>query len=432
MTQQKPKLSFWQIWNMAFGFLGIQFGWGLQMGNMSAIYQFLGAEPHEIPLLWLAAPMTGLIVQPIIGYMSDRTWHPKLGRRRPYFLVGAILASIALIIMPFSSAIWMAAGLLWILDASINISMEPTRAFIADILPEEQLARGFTFQSFFIGLGAVMAALMPILLLQVFGFEKTSSDGSIPGYVKVSFIVGGISFLAAMLYTIFTTKEYPPEFYGENNKEDKMGYFAGLKHAFQNMPASYIKLAPVQFFTWMGLFLMWFYLTVTICTHTFGASDPNSALYADGLAWANLCFGYYSVITFLFALIMPSIAAKIGNVKLHSICLFAGALGLLSLSIFTSKWLVLLVSMTGVGIAWASIVSMPYAIIAKDIPPKQMGIFMGLFNMFIVIPEIIAALGFGSIMKNLLNNDTLHAVMLGGGLLIIASILTLRVKDDNL
>ena len=428
--KKKEELSFWQIWNMAFGFLGIQFGWGLQMGNMSAIYEFLGASPDQIPLLWLAAPMTGLIVQPIIGYLSDRTWHPVLGRRKPYFLIGAIFASITLVLMPYSSAVWMAAGMLWILDASINISMEPKRAFIADILPEKQLSRGYTMQSFFIGIGAVLAALMPWFLLNVVGMEKISSDGSIPDYVKVSFLVGGVSFLAAMLYTIFTTKEYPPEFYDDNEQEESLGYLEGLKVAFNNMPKSFIQLAPVQFFTWLGLFLMWFYLTITICEHVFGATDPNSELYADGLAWANICFGYYSVVTFLFALVMPSIANRIGNIKLHFMCLVLGGLGLLSIGFIHNQY-TLLIAMTGVGIAWASIVSIPYALIARDIPAKQMGIFMGLFNMFIVLPEIIAALGFGWVMSTLLNNNKLHAVMLGGVLILIAAFLTLRLQSKE-
>ena len=426
--EKKKELSFWQIWNMAFGFLGIQFGWGLQMGNMSAIYEFLGAAPDEIPLLWLAAPMTGLIVQPVIGYLSDKTWHPILGRRKPYFLIGAILASVTLILMPFSSAIWMAAGMLWILDASINISMEPTRAFVADILPDHQLSRGFTMQSFFIGLGAVLAALMPWLLLNVVGMDKTSLDGSIPYYVKVSFIVGAIAFLGAMLYTIFTTQEYPPEFYESEEEEESLGYLKGLKVAFKNMPESFKQLAPVQFFTWMGLFLMWFYLTVTVCEHVFGATETNSDLYADGLAWANICFGYYSVVTFLFALVMPALERRWGNVRLHFFCLVVGGVGLMSVGWVQDQYL-LLVSMTGVGIAWASIVSIPYALIARDIPAKQMGIYMGLFNIFIVLPEIIAALGFGWVMSEVLGNNKLYAVMLGGGFLLVAAVLTLRVKE---
>ena len=397
--KKKEELSFWQIWNMAFGFLGIQFGWGLQMGNMSAIYEFLGASPDQIPLLWLAAPMTGLIVQPIIGYLSDRTWHPVLGRRKPYFLIGAIFASITLVLMPYSSAVWMAAGMLWILDASINISMEPTRAFIADILPEKQLSRGYTMQSFFIGIGAVLAALMPWFLLNVVGMEKISSDGSIPDYVKVKlFSWWCIFFSCNVVYHFYHKRIFPPEFYDDNKQVESLGYLEGLKVAFNNMPKSFIQLAPVQFFTWLGLFLMWFYLTITICEHVFGATDPNSELYADGLAWSNICFGYYSVVTFLFALIMPSIANRIGNIKLHFMCLVLGGLGLLSIGFIHDQY-TLLFAMTGVGIAWASIVSIPYALIARDIPAKQMGIFMGLFNMFIVLPEIIAALGFGWVMS---------------------------------
>ena len=260
--------------------------------------------------------------------------------------------------------------------------------------------------------------------------EKTSTDGSIPGFVKLSFLVGGISFLAAILYTVVTTKEYPPEFYEEETEEESMGYFKGLATAFKNMPKSFIQLAPVQFFTWLGLFLMWFYLTVTICVHVFGAEDPNSELYADGVAWANICFGYYSLITFLFALIMPKISKRIGKVKLHFLCLLAGGIGLLSIAFIHDKY-VLLLSMTGVGMAWASIVSIPYALIANDIPPRQMGIFMGLFNFFIVIPEIIAALGFGWVMGNLLDNNRLSAILLGGALLLVAALLTLRVKEQE-
>jgi len=426
---KKKTLSFWQIWNMAFGFLGIQVGWGLQMGNMSAIYGFLDAKPDEIPFLWLAAPMTGLIIQPIIGYLSDNTWSPRWGRRKPYFLIGAILASIALCIMPFSSTIWMAAGLLWVLDASINITMEPTRAFVADMLPKEQYAKGYTMQSFFIGLGAVLASVLPWVFLNVMDMPKVDPSGAIPGYVKLSFIVGAFFFLGAVLYTVFTTKEYPPSYF-HAEEEEKLGYFQGLKVAFSNMPSSFKQLAPVQFFTWMGLFLMWFYLTPTIIEHVFGATDNQSELHADGLAWANICFGFYSVITFVFALLMPSLAQKIGNPRLHFWCLLIGGLSLLSIFLIKDQY-VLLFAMTGVGIAWASIVSMPYAIIANDIPPQQMGIFMGLFNMFIVIPELIAALGFGWVMRNVLDNNILYAVMMGGAMMIVASFIMLNVKQTE-
>jgi len=427
MKQKKP-LDFLGIWNMSFGFLGIQVGWGLQMGNMSAIYEYLGAEPDQIPLLWLAAPLTGLIVQPIIGYFSDRTWSPRFGRRKPYFFFGALFASIMLVFMPYSSTIWMAAGMLWILDASINVSMEPFRAFVADMLPKEQYTKGYTMQSFFIGLGAVLAAGLPWFFLNVIGLDDAAEEGTVPLFVKLSFLIGAFAFFLAILYTILTTKEYPPEYF-ESSDEEEYGYFEGLKKAFANMPDSFKKLAPVQFFTWMGLFLMWFYFTVTITGTVFGATSPSDPSYSEGVVWGNLCFGFYSVVTFIFALIMPRVAEKIGKKNLHALCLLLGGLGLLSVGLVTNKWL-LFVSMSGVGMAWASIVSMPYAIIADDIPPKQMGIFMGLFNMFIVIPEIIAALGFGWVMSELFDNNRLYGVLTAGVLLLIASVFTLRVKEN--
>jgi len=425
----KKKLDFWGIWNMSFGFLGIQIGWGLQMGNMSAIYEYLGAEPDSIPMLWLAAPLTGLIIQPIIGHFSDNTWSPKFGRRKPYFFFGALFASICLVIMPFSSAVWMAAGLLWVLDASINVSMEPFRAFVGDMLPKEQYSRGYTMQAFFIGLGAVIASAAPWFFLDVLGFTDTS-DGGVPDYVKYSFIIGAAAFFLAVMYTILKTKEYPPEYFTDNEEEEvKMGYFEGLSHAVKNMPDNFKRLAPVQFFTWMGLFLMWFYFTVTITGTVFGADSPSHPEYSSGVVWGNLCFGFYSLVTFIFALIMPSISEKIGKKNLHALCLIAGGFGLLSIGVITNKWL-LFVSMTGVGMAWASIVSMPYALIADDVPPKKIGIYMGLFNMFIVIPEIIAALGFGWVMSDVFDNTKLYGVLTAGVMLLIAALLTFRVREN--
>jgi maltose/moltooligosaccharide transporter len=427
---KKPALSFWQIWNMSFGFLGIQFGWGLQMGNMSAIYEYLGASPDAIPMLWLAAPLTGLIVQPIIGYFSDNTWSTRFGRRKPYFFIGALLASAMLIIMPHSSSIWMAAGMLWILDASINISMEPFRAFVADMLPREQYSKGYSMQAFFIGLGAVLSAALPWFFLNVLDMGGEVAEGTVPLFVQLSFLIGGIAFFVAVMYTILTTKEYPPSYF-EESEDDKLGYFAGLALAFKNMPDSFVKLAPVQFFTWMGLFLMWFYFTVTITETVFGAETTSDPAYGQGIVWGNLCFGFYSLVTFIFALAMPAIAQRIGNSRLHALCLLIGGIGLVSVSVIANKWLLFL-SMGGVGIAWASIVSMPYAMIANDIPSKQMGIFMGLFNMFIVIPEILAALFFGSIMKNVFGNEKIYAIITAGVLLLIAAGFTLLVKDKAL
>ena len=430
---KKPHLSYWQIWNMSFGFLGIQFGWALQMANMSAIYEFLGAKPDEIPLLWLAAPLTGLLVQPIIGYLSDRTWSP-LGRRKPYFLIGAIFSSIALIFMPNSSAIWMAAGLLWILDSSINISMEPFRAFVVDMLPEKQRTRGFTMQSLMIGLGSVIASALPYVLDNFFNISSSHAAGEIPNTVKLSFYFGAVAFLGAVLYTVFTTKEYPPEDMEAFKKEksETSGLFLGVKEivdSIKNMPKTMQQVALVQFFTWPGLFLMWFYFSVAVAYNVFHAPDQNSSLFTEGVQWAGLCFAFYSGITFLFSFVLPYIAEAIGNRLTHFICLLIGGVGLLSVGYVNSKYQ-LLGSMTCVGIAWTSILSMPYAMLAGALPPKKVGIYMGVFNFFIVLPEILASLGFGWFMENVLHNNRVHAVMLGGGLLIFAAILTLRIKEN--
>lgn len=427
-------LSFFQIWNMSFGFLGIQFGWALQMANMSAIYEYLGAEPENIPMLWLAAPLTGLIVQPIIGYLSDRTW-TSLGRRKPYFLTGAVLSSVALVLMPNSSTLWMAAGLLWILDASINISMEPFRAFVADMLPQSQQTKGYAMQSFFIGLGAVVASAMPWMLENWFGVASNPASGTIPTTVKLSFYLGAGAFFTAVLYTVLTTKEYPPDnpTAFEAQKVARGGLLNGAKEIFENilhMPKVMRQLALVQFFTWPGLFLMWFYFSVAVARNIFGATDTLSPQYAEGVAWAGICFAFYSFITFLFAPLLPSIADKIGRKRTHSLCLLAGAAGLWYTGIADNKY-ELFISMTGVGIAWASILSMPYAMLVRHLPPDKTGIYMGIFNFFIVLPEIIASLFFGKVMETWLNNDRLAAVMLSGVLLTIAALLTLLVQDNQ-
>lgn len=434
IQDRKPTLSFFQIWNMSFGFLGIQFGWALQMANMSAIYEYLGAQPENIPLLWLAAPLTGLIVQPIVGYLSDHTWTP-LGRRRPFFLIGAVLSSVALVLMPHSSALWMAAGLLWILDASINISMEPFRAFIADLLPSSQQTKGYAMQSFFIGLGAVIASALPWILENWVGISNQPLSDGIPLPVRLSFYLGAFAFLTAVLYTVVTTKEYPPDNMTtfKEKKAAKKGIFHGAKEIFYNilhMPFVMRQLALVQFFTWPGLFLMWFYFSVAVARHVFGASSTESPQYAEGVAWAGVCFAFYSFITFLFAPLLPSIAAKISRKLTHALCLLAGAAGLWYVGLATNKY-ELFISMTGVGIAWASILSMPYAMLVRHIPQEKTGLYMGIFNFFIVLPEIMASLFFGKIMELFLNNDRLTAVTIGGGLLAIAAFITLMVKDNK-
>jgi len=430
MTEQRAKFS--TIWNMSFGFLGIQFGWALQMANMSAIYEYLGAKPDQIPLLWLAAPLTGLVVQPIIGHMSDRTWSPRFGRRRPYFLVGAVLASLALIAMPNSSTLWMAAGLLWILDASINVSMEPFRAFVADLLPQRERTRGFAMQSLFIGLGAVIASAMPWMLTNWFGVGA-SAPGTIPATVRFSFYFGSAAFMGAVLYTVLTTPEKPPADMAAflKMKADSKGIAAGAREIFaaaKAMPETMRQLAVVQVFTWLGLFCMWLYFPVAVARNVFGAPDANSPLYQQGVEWAGVCFGVYSVVTFGFSFFLPALARSRGRKATHSICLLAGAAGLLSVAVITNPVLLLL-SMTGVGIAWASILSMPYSMLAGSLPEGKTGVYMGIFNFFIVIPEIVASLGFGWVMNNVLGNDRMAAVVSGGVFLAVAAVMVWRVTD---
>ena len=432
MSEQRTKFS--TIWNMSFGFLGIQFGWGLQMANMSAIYEYLGASADEIPMLWLAAPLTGLIVQPIIGHLSDHTWSPTLGRRRPYFLVGAILSSLALIAMPQSSALWMAAGLLWILDASINVSMEPFRAFVADLLPQQERTRGFAMQSFFIGVGAVLASAMPWMLTNWFGVAP-SAPGTIPITVKLSFYIGSAAFFGAVLYTILTTKEHPPADMEAFRRAKKQSAGIGatvseVLAALKAMPLTMRQLAPVQLCTWLGLFCMWLYFPVAVARNVFGAPDTSSPLYQQGQEWAGVCFGAYSAVCFLFAFWLPVLAKKVGRKMTHTICLLCGAAGLMSVAVITKPALLLL-SMTGVGIAWASTLSMPYAMLAGSLPEGKTGVYMGIFNFFIVIPEIVAALGFGWVMNNLLDNNRMAAVVAGGAFMALAAVLVLRVQDPG-
>lgn len=432
MAEKTTRFS--TIWNMSFGFLGIQFGWGLQMANMSAIYEYLGAKPDQIPMLWLAAPLTGLLIQPIIGHLSDRTWSPRLGRRRPFFLVGAILSSIALVAMPNSGTLWMAAGLLWILDASINISMEPFRAFVADLLPPSERVRGFAMQSFFIGFGAVIASALPWMMTNWFGVGA-SAPGTIPTTVRLSFYIGAAAFFGTVLYTILTTAEKPPADLAEfqRKKAATAGMAAGAREiiaAIKAMPDTMRQLALVQISTWLGLFCMWLYFPVAVATNVFGAPDPSSPLYQKGVEWAGLCFAAYSAVCFGFAFFLPPIARRRGRKGTHAICLLAGSAGLLSVAVISNPTLLLL-SMVGVGIAWASTLSMPYSILAGSIPPGKTGIYMGIFNFFIVIPEIIASLGFGWVMSHLLHNNRMAAVVAGGAFLALAALLVVRVNDRS-
>jgi maltose/moltooligosaccharide transporter len=427
---QKPRLSFWQIWNMSFGFLGIQFGWGLQLANMSPIYKYLHAEESSISYLWLAGPITGLIIQPIIGSMSDRTWN-RLGRRRPYFLTGAILASIALFFMPDSSALWMAAGLLWILDASINITMEPFRAFVADKLPEEQRTLGFVMQSFFIGIGQTLANGLPYLFsyLGVIGVMATG----IPLSVDYSFKIGAVVFLIAVLWTVVSTREYPPEDMEafERMKRERKGFLAGFAEIFSSvaeMPPTMKQLAVVQFFTWFALPCMWQFFSLAIARHVFLAPNETSPLFARATEWGGLCFAVYNVVCFVIAFLLPSLAKKTSRKTVHIIALVCGGIGLISVLFVANKWL-LFASMAGVGVAWASILSMPYVMLSTAVPPARMGVYMGVFNLFIVIPQIVMSLIVPSIFNNLLGGDPRNAVVLGGISLLVAAVTVLGVRD---
>lgn len=436
--RNKPALSFWQIWNMSFGFLGIQFGWALQMANMSAIYQMLGADEATLPILWLAAPVTGLIVQPIVGYLSDRTWN-RFGRRRPFFLIGALCASIALVFMPNSSTLWMAAGLLWILDASINVSMEPFRAFVADKLPQRQRGKGYAMQALFIGLGSVLASSLPFVLTNGFGVAGTAEAGQIPAAVHLAFYIGAAVFLAAVLWTVISTPEYPPEdlVAFERMKAESRGlagFLRELVRGIAQMPATMRQLAVVQFFTWMALFCMWIYYTPAIARSVFGAV-PNTpefaALVAEAGQWTGVSFSVYNAVCFVFAFVLLWLAQRWSARAIHMVCLAIGGISLISIAAIGDKQMLLL-AMVGVGIAWASILAMPYAILSNCLPAEKMGFYMGVFNFFIVLPQIVIAVGLGQVLRLLPGVGALE-VLVGGGLaMLLAALLVLRVREQAL
>ena len=433
--QQRPRKTFSQIWNMSFGFLGIQFGFGLQLANMSAIYEVLGATPDKLPLLWLAAPLSGLLIQPLIGNASDRTW-TLLGRRRPYFLVGALLSSAMLLLMPSSSTLWMAAGALWVLDASINVSMEPFRAFVADLLPEGQRTIGFAMQSLFIGLGAVVASALPWLLANVFHVTQGSlGPHAIPRTVRFSFYIGAAAFLGAVLWTIVTTKEYPPEnmeaFRAEQRRHGGIGEtLKEIAEAWATMPKTMMRIGLVQLMSFLGLFCMWLYFGPAVAHNIFGSSNPDSDAYRAGVEWAGLCQAGYNLVCFVFSFALPGLVRAFGRKGTHMVCLFCGAVGLLSVLVIHSKW-TLLLSMVGVGIAWASILSMPYAILAAVLPADRIGVYMGIFNFFVVVPEIVSALFFGFVVLHVFHNDRMLAVAMGGVCLLVAVGLMTRVTDPQ-
>lgn len=432
-THVKPRLTFWQIWNMSFGFLGIQFGFALQNANVSRIFETMGAKTDEIAFLWLAAPATGLIVQPIIGYLSDRTWSPRWGRRRPYFLVGAILASISLLVMPNVTALWMAAGMLWIMDSSINISMEPFRALVGDLLPSEQRTTGFAAQTFFIGVGAVVASSLPWMLTNWFHISNTAAAGHIPASVRYSFTAGGIVFFLAVLWTVLRTREYPPadlaEF--EAEKARTAGFAHGFRESFAGvfkMPKTMRQLAVVQFFSWFALFSMWIYTTQAVTSHVFHTTDTTSALYNKGGDWVGVCFSVYNGLSAVMALLLPIVARRTSRRFTHMLALVLGGFGLVSIY-FIQDYHYILLSMVGVGIAWASILSVPYAMLAGALPSNKMGYYMGVFNFFVVLPQGAAGLILGPLTKHVFHDQPIYTLMVGGAAMIIAGLLTLTVDD---
>lgn len=492
---EKPRQGFWGLWNISFGFFGIQIGFALQNANMSRIFQSLGTSLDDLPALWIAAPLTGLLIQPIIGHMSDRTWLGRIGRRRPYFLAGAILAAIALLVMPQSSALWLAATMLWVLDASLNVSMEPFRAFVGDMLRKDQHTAGYALQTAFIGVGAVVGSIFPYAL-DYLGVSNEAGAGGIPDTVRYSFWFGGIALFASVLWTILTTREYSPEqmavFDGTAEESgdtiralaarshggampwiivglgvialvaafdlEKEVYLLGallaaygiasiaaislaksgrdnnmLSHIvgdFSGMPDIMKKLALAQFFSWSALFIMWINTTPVVAQYFFGSSDPASAAYNEGGNWVGVLFAVYNGVAALAALfLLPPLAARIGKVRTHMACLLCGAAGYLSF-LFIRDPNMLILSEIGVGIAWASILAMPYAILASSLPQAKLGIYMGLFNVFIVVPQLLVATIMGSILKAFFPTEPIWTMLFAALVMVLAALAMLRVKEE--
>lgn len=439
-ADSKPLLSTRSIWNMSVGFLGIQAGFALQNGNASSILQRYGADVHELPNFWLVAPIIGMIVQPIIGYYSDHTWN-RWGRRKPYFLAGAIAACFGMMLMPNAGIlaaalplVLMGAGMLMIMDAAFNVAMEPFRALVADKLPSSQRTRGFSVQTALIGIGAVIGSWLPWFLAKKVGVVDTAAEGLVPENVKWSFYIGGIILLAAILWTVFTTKEYPPaeqaRYSGEPEATVKKGGLSSIFEDLRNMPKTMRQLGWVQFFSWFALFSMWVFTTPAIAHHVYGCAidDTKSQAFSDAGNWTGIIFGVYNGVSAIFALCLPWIAARLGRKKTHSWALVCGGLGLISIYFATSPNF-LLISMVGVGIAWASILAMPYAMLAGSIPAHKMGVYMGIFNLFITVPQIVSGIVNRPIVKYLYGNNAIYAIVFGGIFFLLAA-LAVRFVDD--
>ncbi|MGA2832258.1 MAG: MFS transporter [Terracidiphilus sp.] len=495
--KKRPLLNFWQLWNMSFGYVGIQFGFALQNANISRIFETLGAKVENIPILWIAAPVSGLLLQPIIGHMSDKTWS-GLGRRKPYFLVGAILSSLALLVMPNSPTLWVAAGMLWMMDASINITMQPFRAFIGDMLPDEQRTQGFAVQTFFIGTSSVVASMAPYLFTKWLHIANTAPPGQVPPSVKWSFYVGGIAFLLTVLWTVFKVKEYSPEeqeqfdasatgvvggaelenmlnarqcyrqgaallvfgavftflvkslawyqglyilslgmaFYGvlqlvagKRSTRNKSGGLIEIIYDLQNMPKTMRQLALVTMLTWFAMFSMFIYSTSAVTSFHFGSTSVTSDVYNNGANWVGVLMAVYNGVAAVVAFLLPVLARKAGRVSTHVVCLIIGGLGLMSMYVFKDPSM-LLISMTAVGIAWASLLTMPYAILSSAVPHKKMGVYMGIFNLFVVIPQILAAAILGLLVHTIFHGQAIYAIVLGGTSMVVSGFLMIFVKDS--
>jgi maltose/moltooligosaccharide transporter len=495
-VKKKPLLSFWQLWNMSFGYVGIQFGFALQNANVSRIFETLGAKVDDIAVLWIAAPVSGLMIQPIIGHLSDKTWN-RMGRRKPYFLLGAILASLSLLVMPNSPGLWFAAGMLWVMDASINITMQPFRAFIGDMLPDEQRTTGFAVQTCFIGVSSVVASVLPYIFARWLHLANTAAAGEIPPTVRWSFYLGGFVYFVAVLYTILTVKEYSPAeqddfnaveddaagkegsaielnagrylaegsvlivlglvfaYFVRSQQWDKALYIlsfgiagygafqllAALRYSLgkvdglveiiydlKNMPRTMTQLALVTVLTWFALFAMFIYANSAVTTYHFGSTDTRSVAYNDGANWVGVLMAVYNGVAALVAPLLPYMARRTGRVHTHVICLIIGGLGLISMYMFRDPKL-LLVSMSAIGIAWASLLTMPYAILSSAVPHRKMGVYMGMFNLFVVIPQILASASLGLLLRTVFHGQAIYVLVLGGVVMVLAGFAMLFVKD---
>jgi maltose/moltooligosaccharide transporter len=432
-TKQKPNLSFWQIWNMSFGFLGIQYGFGLQQANLSPIFRYLDADEAKLPILWLAGPITGLLIQPLIGAISDGTW-TRFGRRKPFLLIGALAGSIAVLLMPYSPALWVAVGLFWILDAAMNTAQEPYRALVGDKLNDEQRATGFSVQTFMIGAGQILAGLMPLILLNAGISADTQNGKVIPNIVKYSFVIGVVAMMVTVAWTLLKTDEYPPEDIAKLNQNESLvtkfsNIFRDLLAALKEMPKGVRQIWWVKLFTWYGMPLMWQYLALSIARHCYHAPTPESPGFAEGTAKMGLAMTVMNVTTVVMSFLIPSVVKQIGTRMTYAAFLALGGLGFISM-LFTNSVNVVMLGMVGVGIGWSAILTVPFIITTRIIPPARIGVYMGILNAFICIPQILEMLTVGLYYDKLLGGDPRLAIALAGVCLVLGAVASLFISKE--